>query len=64
MKENKMKSKFTEKCVPNCLCHKTVTHNACLFCNACRHSPYIKDEIDGKSDDEIEKMRREIEAEA
>ncbi len=64
MNENKNKSKFIEECNSDCPCHKTVTHNACLFCNACRHSPYVKDDIDGKSDDEIEKMRREIEEEA
>ena len=54
MNENKNKSKFIEECAPDCPCHKTVTHNACLFCNACRNSPYVKDDI----------MRREIEEES
>ena len=62
--EMKAESKFNEECAADCLCHKTVTHNACLFCNACRQSPYLKDELAGKSDDEIEKMRKEVESEA
>ena len=62
--EIKAESKFNEECAADCPCHKTVTHNACLFCNACRKSPYLKDELAGKSDEEIEKIQKEVEAEA
>ena len=56
----KKESKFNEQCSPNCPCHKTITHNACLCCLALRNSPYHKGEFDNKSDEDIEKMINEL----
>lgn len=59
----KVESKFNEECEEDCVVHKLVTHNACVFCLACRKSPYLKDELLGKSDEEIEAIQKEVKEE-
>lgn len=59
----KTKQKFNEECKEDCVVHKLVTHNTCLFCLACRKSPYLKDELLGKSDEEIEAIQKEVKEE-
>lgn len=59
----KTKSKFSEECKEDCIVHKLVTHNTCLFCPASRKSPYLKDELLGKSDEEIEAIQKEVKEE-
>lgn len=59
----KVESKFNEECKEDCVVHKLVTHNTCLFCSACRKSPYLKDELLGKSDEEIEAIQKEVKEE-
>lgn len=59
----KVESKFNEECQEDCVVHKLVTHNACVFCPACRKSPYLKDELLGKSDEEIEAIQKEVKEE-
>lgn len=51
------------KCNPDCLLHKLVTHNACIQCKALKDSPYHKDYLKGKTDDEIADEIIEIEKE-
>ena len=53
------------KCNPNCPLHKygLVTHNACLGCKALKDSPYHKDYLKGKTDDEIAEEIIEIKKE-
>lgn len=59
----KVESKFNKECKEDCVVHKLVTHNACVFCLACRKSPYLKDELLGKSDEEIEAIQKEVKEE-
>lgn len=42
-----------EKCDEKCNLHNLLTHNACLCCKALKDSPYHKDYIKGKTDEEI-----------
>lgn len=45
-----MKQEFNENCDKNCVVHKLVTHNACLFCNALRNSPHLQNDVTKKTD--------------
>lgn len=51
------------KCNPDCPLHKLVTHNTCIQCKALKDSPYHKDYLKGKTDDEIAEEIIEIEKE-
>lgn len=51
------------KCNHDCPLHKLVTHNACIQCKALKDSPYHKDYLKGKTDDEIADEIIEIEKE-
>ena len=53
-------SKYTEECEAACVVHKLATHNTCVFCSACRKSPYYREDFLGKSDEEIEAIRKEV----
>lgn len=59
----KVESKFNEECKEDCVVHKLATQNACVFCSACRKSPYLKDMLLGKSDEEIEAIQKEVKEE-
>lgn len=41
------------KCPKDCACHSLVTHNSCLTCAALKNSPYHKDYLKNKTDEEI-----------
>lgn len=41
------------KCPKDCVCHKFETHNSCLTCKALKNSPYHKDYLKDKTDEEI-----------
>lgn len=41
------------KCNKNCIGHKLYTHNICMTCKALKDSPYHKDYLKNKTDDEI-----------
>lgn len=43
------------KCDENCIGHKLYTHNVCLTCEALKDSPYHKDYLKNKTDEEIVK---------
>lgn len=58
-----MKQEFNENCDKNCVVHKLVTHNACLFCNALRNSPHLQNNVTKKTDKEILEMQSELEKE-
>ena len=51
------------KCDENCIGHKLYTHNICITCPALKDSPYHKDYLKGKTDDEIADEIIEIEKE-
>lgn len=53
-------SKYNKECEVLCVVHKLATHNTCLFCAACRNSPYCRENFLGKSDEEIEAIRKEV----
>ncbi len=53
--------KFNETCDKDCVVHKLVTHNTCIFCDSIRNSPHI--DVKGMSDKEIIKMREDVERE-
>lgn len=58
-----MKKLSNKKCDVNCVVHNLVTHNTCIFCDSARNSPYLP-EFKKMSDDEILKIRKEVEKEA
>lgn len=41
------------KCPKDCASHSLVTHNVCLTCIALKNSPYHKDFLKNKTDEEI-----------
>ena len=43
-------SKYNKECEVDCVVHKLATHNTCIFCSACRKSPYYREDFLGKSD--------------
>ena len=45
--------KKNAKCPKDCACHSNFTHNSCLFCAALKNSPYHKDYLKDKTDEEI-----------
>jgi hypothetical protein len=51
-----------EECDKNCIVHKLVTHNACIFCEAARNSPYHP-EFKDMNDEELLKIQEETEKE-
>ena len=53
-------SKYNEECEVDCGVHNLATHNTCVFCSACRNSPYYREDFLGKSDEEIESIRKEV----
>ena len=53
-------SKYNEECEEDCVVHKLATHNACVFCPACRNSPYHGKDFLGKSNEEIEVIQKEL----
>ena len=53
-------SKYNEECEADCVVHKLATHNTCVFCSSCRNSPYYREAFLGKSDEEIEAIRKEV----
>ena len=53
-------SKFNEECEVDCIVHKLATHNTCMFYSSCRNSPYYRESFLGKSDEEIEAIRKEV----
>ena len=53
-------SKYNEECRADCVVHSLATHNTCVFCPACRNSPYHGKDFLGKSDEEIERIREEV----
>ena len=53
-------SKYNEECKADCVVHKLATHNTCVFCPACRNSPYHGKDFLGKSDEEIEAIQKEV----
>lgn len=57
------RNKFNEECDENCIVHKLITHNTCLFCNALRNSPHLQNDVTEKTDKEIEEMQSELEKE-
>lgn len=54
--------KNNKECDKNCIVHKLVTHNTCIFCEAARNSPYHP-EFKHISDDELSKIQEECEKE-
>lgn len=42
-----------QKCDKSCIVHNLVTHNGCITCKAIKDSPYLKEYIKDKSDEEI-----------
>lgn len=53
-------SKYNKECAADCVVHKLATHNTCVFCSSCRNSPYYREDFLGKSDEEIEVIRKEV----
>lgn len=53
-------SKYNEECEEDCVVHKLATHNTCVFCSSYRNSPYYREAFLGKSDEEIEAIRKEV----
>lgn len=53
---------FNKECDESCYVHKLKTHNACIFCEALRNSPYH--DVEGLSDWEILKMQEDAAKEA
>lgn len=51
-----------EECDKNCVVHKMLTHNACIFCEAARNSPYHP-EFKDMNDDELLRIQEETEKE-
>ncbi|MDD3236829.1 MAG: hypothetical protein PHV37_01870 [Candidatus Gastranaerophilales bacterium] len=41
------------KCNDKCVVHTFITHNTCVGCKALKDSPYHKDYLKDKTDDEI-----------
>lgn len=54
-----------KKCKQDCISHSLYTHNVCLNCAALKDSPYHKDYLQDKTDeeiaDEIQKIYKEFE---
>ncbi len=59
MNKRIQKKRFLMSCDKDCLVHKLVTHNTCLFCYALKHSPYHS-EVKNMTIKEIKKMKKEI----
>ena len=53
-------SKYNKECKVDCVVHQLATHYTCVFCSACRNSPYYREDFLGKSDEEIEAIRKEV----
>ena len=53
-------SKYNEECEADCIVHRFATHITCIFCSSCRNSPYHGKDFIGKSDEEIEEIRKEV----
>ncbi len=51
------------KCNLNCPIHNLFTHNTCFACKALKDSPYHKDYLKNKTDDEITEEIIELEKE-
>lgn len=67
MSENKFnKQEFIKfinqgkKCKEDCISHKLYTHNVCLTCVALKDSPYHKDYLKNKTDEEITEEIQQI----
>lgn len=54
---------FNKPCDKDCVIHKLKTHNACLFCESIRNSPYHGNDVSGMSDNDIRQMQSELEKE-
>lgn len=59
MNKRIQKKRFLMSCDKNCVVHKLVTHNTCLFCQALKNSPYHS-EVKNMSIKDIKKMKKEI----
>lgn len=51
------------KCRKDCFVHSLITHNTCVKCKAFKDSPYHKEYLKDKTDDEIAEEIIEIEKE-
>lgn len=53
-------SKYNEECEVDCIVHRLATHNTCVFCSSFRNSPYYRESLLGKSDADIEAIRKGV----